>query len=233
MYLLLTLLGVVLTFWWMYFVLQKFLRPPQIPEVRRPFQGRKQWALALAQPMVEAAGVEGFFEVTTDGLTKETRARLRTAFLHYMEFRANASDEEIRQRLKATLETAWFRADLRNLQPTDDPAAALAFACVRMAFFVRNATLLGWIDATTAWRVLLLNAQRAQDCFTGWAHFARAYCAGRQQWISAYRADLLGGNFTRTDVQRYRDTPASLWFNLPWPGQPAFSLERRSPHSIS
>lgn len=67
-------------------------------------------------------------------MTDATRALFRVQLLHQMEFRANATDDEVRQHLAQVFESRWFRADLHALLPTDDPRAALAFACVRMAF---------------------------------------------------------------------------------------------------
>ena len=92
------------------------------------------------------------------------------------------------------LETQWFRADLHALRPTDDPRAALAFACARMAFLARVAMLMGWTEPDTAWRVLLLNAQRAH-CFDSWTDFGHAYVAGRRQWVAGFRADPFGKAF--------------------------------------
>ncbi|MBP1523952.1 DUF1266 domain-containing protein [Salmonella enterica subsp. enterica serovar Worthington] len=42
---------------------------------------------------------------------------------------------------------------------------ALAFDCMRTAFLTRCIAGLGWCDVHQARLVLLLNAQRAQDCF--------------------------------------------------------------------
>ncbi|MDR3054905.1 MAG: DUF1266 domain-containing protein [Zoogloeaceae bacterium] len=183
------------------------------------FSERRAFALALALPKVDAMRQTGFFEPDTPCLDDKTVALFRPAFLHYMECHSTASDDEVRAHLANTLESTWFRADLHNLQAADDPRAALAFASVRMAFFTRNALLMGWIDADAAWRTLLLNAQRAQDCFTGWGDFARAYLQGRAQWVSAFRADPLG-SFKEADL--YRLLGEDLWKRAPWFGLAAF-----------
>ncbi|MDR1888258.1 MAG: DUF1266 domain-containing protein [Zoogloeaceae bacterium] len=183
------------------------------------FSERRAFALALALPVVDAQKMTGFFEPDTPSLTDNTIAQYRSAFLHYMECRATASDDEARAHLAATLESTWFRADLHNLLPADEPRIALAFAIVRMAFFVRNALLMGWIEHDAAWRALLLNARRAQDCFTGWGDFARAYLQGREQWVSAFRADPLG---SFSEAALYRLLGERLWLKTPWPGLAAF-----------
>ena len=192
------------------------------PAKQAAFTPRKHWALALAQPMVEATGLTGFMSPATTALNEETRKLFRTPLLHQMELRPTTSDDEVRAHLSRVLEAQWFRADLHALQPTDDPRAALAFACVRMAFLVRNAMLMGWADPMVAWRVLLLNAQRAQDCFAGWEDFGHAFIAGRRQWVAAFRADPLGSGFDAYHVRQLLSLDGA-WAGLPWPGEPALS----------
>ena len=192
------------------------------PAKQAAFTPRKHWALALAQPMVEATGLTGFMSPATTALNEETRKLFRTPLLHQMELRPTTSDDEVRAHLSRVLEAQWFRADLHALQPTDDPRAALAFACVRMAFLVRNAMLMWWADPMVAWRVLLLNAQRAQDCFAGWEDFGHAFIAGRRQWVAAFRADPLGSGFDAYHVRQLLGLDGA-WAGLPWPGEPALS----------
>lgn len=196
----------------------RFFRPAK----QATFSPRRHWALALAQPMIEATGLTGFFSPETTALNDETRAQFRTPLLHQMELRPATSDDDVRANLSKVLEAQWFRADLHGLQPTDDPRAALAFACVRMAFLARNAMLMGWADPMAAWRVLLLNAQRAQDCFDSWEDFGHAFIAGRRQWVASFRADPLGGGFDETHLRKLL-APKGAWTGLPWPGAPALS----------
>ena len=201
----------------------RFLRPKR-PAVFTP---RKQWALTLAQPMVDATSMTGFFNPASDHMTDAARALFRVQLLHQMEFRANATDDEVRQHLAQVFESRWFRADLHALLPTDDPRAALAFACVRMAFFARTVMLMGWVEPMAAWRVLLLNAQRAQDCFASWEDFGHAFIAGRQQWLAAFRADPLGKAFDAASLRQLLAPPKGPWAALAWPDLPAFSPEPR------
>lgn len=204
-----------LVLWWAY----RRLRPAR----SAVFTQRKQWALTLAQPMVDATGMTGFFDPATDRLTENARAFFRAQLLHQMEFRANATDDEARQHLAQVLESRWFRADLHALLPTDDPRAALAFACVRMAFFARIVMLMGWAEPMAAWRVLLLNAQRAQDCFASWEEFGIAFIAGRRQWVAAFRADPMGKAFDEASLRQLLAPPKGVWATLAWPDLPAFS----------
>ncbi|MGM3273590.1 DUF1266 domain-containing protein [Ralstonia sp. 24A2] len=192
------------------------------PAKRAAFTPRKHWALALAQPMLETTGLTGFMSPVTTELNEETRKLFRAPLLHQMELRPTTSDDEVRAHLSRVLEAQWFRADLHALQPTDDPRAALAFACVRMAFLARNAMLMGWVDPMVAWRVLLLNAQRAQDCFASWEDFGHAFIAGRRQWVAAFRADPLGSGFDASHVRQLLGLDGA-WAGLPWPGEPALS----------
>lgn len=186
------------------------------------FSERKRWALALAQPMVDALNFKNFFDPECGALEESSQARLRPALLHQLEHRGDADDESVRQHLAEVLETQWFRADLRSLLPGDDPRHAMAFACVRIALLVRSAMMMGWVDEMAGWRVLLLNAQRAQDCFGSWSDFGAAFACGRSQWVAALRADPLGQTLGDDALRRLLAAPAGAWSALPWPGQRAF-----------
>lgn len=185
------------------------------------FTPRKRWALSLAQPMVDATGMTGFFDPETTHFMDQAKASLRAPLLHQIGFRSNATDDEVREHLDSTLERQWFRVDLHNLNASDDPRAAMAFACVRSAFFVRCAMLMGWIDTESGWRIMLLNAQRAQDCFSDWEDFGRAFMLGRSQWIAAFRADSLGEVFNETSLSRLLMPGSGIWAGVAWQGLPA------------
>ncbi|MDR3158695.1 MAG: DUF1266 domain-containing protein [Zoogloeaceae bacterium] len=187
-------------FFWFFHGVWKIIRQTQAEDKAR-FNGPHGFALALALPMVEARAQTGFFEIATDSLTPDTVELFRPPFLHYMDCRADADDAAARAHLLETLESTWFLADLRALMPGDDPRAALAFATCRLAFFIRNAALMGWIEKETAWRVLLLNAQRARETFASWQDYGRAYLAGRRQWVTQYRADPLGKSHAENATQ--------------------------------
>lgn len=192
-------------------------RAPSLPQ-------RKHWALALAQPFVEATQFAGFASPTADSVNDATRTQFRAQLLHQMGLRTDASDEDVRMHLARTFEAHWYRADLNDLLAADEPRAALAFACARMAFFARMVMLLQWIEPEIAWRVLLLNAQRAQDCFASWHDFGQAFIEGRRQWVAAFRADPFGKVFDDGALAGWLNK-RDAWRNLPWPGVAAFSPE--------
>lgn len=185
---------------------------------------RKHWALALAHPFVDATQFAGFASPAAETVNDTTRAQFRAQLLHQMGLRTDASDEDIRAHLARTFESHWYRTDLNALLPADEPRAAIAFACARMAFFARVVMLLQWVDPDIAWRVLLLNAQRAQDCFTSWHDFGQAFTAGRHQWVAAFRADPFGKAFDDGTLAGWLNQ-RDAWRDLPWPGLAAFSPE--------
>ncbi len=195
----------------------------------RSVMTRRQWALILAQPMIDAVGMSGFFDPDTPNLGKEAQALFRIPLLHQLGCHTHAGDGEVRQYLVGELEPNWFCMDLQGLTATDDPRAALAFACVRTTFLIRNVMLMGWVEPAVAWRVLLLNAQRAQDCFDGWEDLGRAYMQGRSQWVKALRADPLGRSFDESHLRALLSSPAGAWSVPPWPGLPAFDPQATGP----
>lgn len=198
-----------------------YRRPPATSLV--VFTPRKRWALTLAQPMVDATRMTGFFDPDTTHFMDQAKSTLRAPLLHQIGFRSNATDEEVRAHLNGTLERQWFRVDLHGLNASDDPRAAMAFACVRSAFFVRCAMLMNWLEPEAGWRIMLLNAQRAQDCFNGWEDFGRAFMRGRQQWVAAFRADSLGKPFDEANLNRLLSPGSGVWAGVAWQGLPALS----------
>ena len=170
--------------------------------------------LALAHPMA-AARIKSAYATEAAPDPAELRA-LRTPLLHLFGLRSDISDQQLRQTLPELLRRRWFRLDLDGLQPGDDPRDAMAFACARVAFGVRAAALLGWLDEAAQWQLLAHNARRAADCFDGWQDFGKAWARGRRQWITRSRADSLGLAFDEEQVQRWLADGGHPWARLPW-----------------
>ncbi len=215
------ILKIVVTLFLIWRVLRYLHRRGSAAKAQAVLTGRRRWALQFAHPYVEANGVTGF-DLVVATLGDEGRAASRAALLHQMALRIDASDDDVRAHLARVFETRWFRADLHALGADDAPHAALAFACARMAFLARLAMVLGWAEPDVAWRVLLLNAQRAQDCFSGWDDFGRAFLAGRRQWVAGFRADPLGVSFDEAALQRWLAPGSGAWHGAGWPAEPSF-----------
>lgn len=188
-----------------------------------PFTQRKLWALKLSQPMVDAQGLTGFYDSDTTTFADQTLAQIRGSLLHQLGLRSTATDDEVRTHLETTLERQWFGLDLEHFSSGEDPRAAMAFACIRTAFLMRCIMLMKWLPEQTAWRVLLLNAQRAQDCFSGWEDLGKAFIDGRQQWVEAFRADPLGERFNEARLNQLLAPRTGAWANLPWRELPALN----------
>ncbi|WP_327439924.1 DUF1266 domain-containing protein [Pseudomonas donghuensis] len=180
------------------------------------FSQRKHWSLLLAKPMADAMEVEGFYSPACDHFTEQAQTIVRAALLHQAGIRGNTSDDAVRAHFSATLEQQWYSLDLQGLTASDEPRAAMAFACARVAFLVRCAVLMYWIEPEAAWRVLLLNAQRAQDCFDSWEAFGKAYTLGREQWVAAFRVDSLGEIFTEQHLRALLTPGSGAWADIPW-----------------
>ncbi len=186
------------------------------PRGRRLFSQRKHWSLLLARPMADAMQVEGFYSPACDHFTEQAQRIMRTALLHQAGIRSNCNDEAVRSHFSATLEQQWYRLDLQALTANDEPRAAMAFACARVAFLVRCALLMRWIEPDLAWLVLLLNAQRAQDCFDSWEDFGTAYKSGREQWVAAFRVDSLGKAFPEQHLRQLLAPGSGAWADTSW-----------------
>ena len=180
------------------------------------FSQRKHWSLLLARPMADAMEVEGFYSPACDHFTEQAQTIVRAALLHQAGIRSNSNDEAVRAHFSATLEQQWYSLDLQGLTASEEPGAAMAFACARVAFLVRCGVLMHWLEPELAWRVLLLNAQRAQDCFDSWEDFGKAYKLGREQWVAAFRVDSLGEVFNEQHLHQLLTPGSGAWADIPW-----------------
>lgn len=180
------------------------------------FSPCKHWSLLLARPMADAMEIEGFYSPACAPFTEEAQTTVRAALLYQAGIRSNFDDEAVREHFSATLEQQWYSLDLQALTAEDEPRAAMAFACARVAFLIRCALLMRWLEPELAWRVLLLNAQRAQDCFDSWADFGSAYKLGREQWVATFRVDSLGEAFHEQHLRQLLAAGSGAWADIYW-----------------
>lgn len=175
----------------------------------------RNWALALAHPTAYHA-MQGGFASDLGGADEALAKQLRPMILHHLGLRTDLGEEQVRQQLPGALRQRWFTLDLQRLQRSDEPRAAMAFACARVAFFVRCARLLDWIDEAVQWQVLMLNAQRAQQCFGSWLEFGQAYAQGRAQWVAQGRSDVLGKVVSTEEVAAWVAEEQHPWHCMDW-----------------
>lgn len=175
----------------------------------------RNWALALAHPMAYHA-ISGGFAGELHGADEALARQLRPMVLHHLGMRTDLDDPQIVQQLPEALRQRWFMLDLHKPHANDEPRAAMAFACARVAFHVRCAFLLGWLPEDLQWEVLLLNACRAQQCFDGWLSYGQAFARGRAQWLAEGRADVLGKPFTAEEAAQWTTGAQHPWHAMDW-----------------
>lgn len=179
-------------------------------------------ALALAHPAGFARVGKPYAEGDVPAYAPEEQQRMRRSLLHQLGLSGEvSSDDVIRRQVSRLLREQWWRLDLADPRPGEDPLDALAFACARVAVGTRHAAALGWIDADLQWQVLMLNLQRAAECFDGWDSYGRAWARGRRQWLVTSRADTLGLHFSEADVSQWLADQDHPWSQLPWPARTA------------
>ncbi|MCQ4166426.1 DUF1266 domain-containing protein [Tahibacter harae] len=160
------------------------------------FPAARNRALALAHPAGKAHLGAIYGRSNAALPAGDPLRRLEPSLLHVFGLRQGQDAAQIRATLQAQLPQRWFRLGLESLQAGDDPRDAMAFACARVAFALRAAQLLGWLDTGLHWQLQELNAARARECFSGWPDYAAALARGRRQWVAGSRADSLGVAFT-------------------------------------
>lgn len=184
---------------------------------RYTFSPARSQALALAHPLGTQRLGEAYLRPTATLAANDPRHALRPLLLHLFGLRSDMSDAQIVAVLAPQLRRRWFRIGLEQPRAQDNGRDAMAFACARLAFALRAANLLGWIDEATQWQLLQQNAERAAQCFHGWADFGACWLRGRRQWVEGSRADSLWVAFTLQESQRWSTTRGHPWRDLPWP----------------
>lgn len=176
----------------------------------------QNWALALAHPMAEKNIEQGYAEDIYVSFSDDIEETIRPVLLYYFELRTDMKDGEIQVVLSEKIRKDWYRIDMNSLRCSDDRRIAMAFSCARIAFSVRTAYLLGWLNEEEQWFVLELNAQRARECFTSWDDYGMAWAEGRKQWVIHARADSLGLSFDKQKIDRWTKDNEHPWNTIPW-----------------
>jgi hypothetical protein len=193
-----------------------WLKKPSRRKVVYRLTSEENMALALAHPMADGRMGRSYAGATLPRIKPELAQRFRPQLLHLFGLPTNLSDSAIKEKLPAQLKHYWYRIDLDRLSTDDDPYAALAFACARIAFSVRVAAMMRWISSDLQWQILHLNANRACQCFAGWHDYGAAWSRGRLQWVSRSRADSLGVPFSESDVKQWLGNRRHPWRRITW-----------------
>jgi len=160
-------------------------------------------------------------DANTTHLTPAQAARLRPLLLHWLGLRTDLADASITEQAPHALRQRWFKLDLQHLDEAKDPRAALAFACLRVALYLRTAHLLGWLDNALYRTLTTLNTRRVHDSFADWANFVHACANGRIQWQAHGCTDIFGEHLSPDALRAY------LWEEVTASGKNPSSKLRR------
>ncbi|EJL9006227.1 DUF1266 domain-containing protein [Salmonella enterica] len=173
----------------------------RLKDLRRDTR-RRQWALALADILARRNGLP------IKGVELGLSENLDDAALRH-------KVEDILRRWPAGIGSSP-RTFYHYLAAQGQVRDALAFDCMRTAFLTRCIAGLGWCDENQAWLVLLLNAQRAQDCFDSWEDYATAYVRARRVWLTLRDTPTAPAGRDLQEATHYLQDPVSRWRQLPW-----------------
>lgn len=189
----------------------------RLKDLRRDTR-RRQWALALADILARRnglpiKGVELVFKLDDD-----KRRYLAQQVKKELGLSENLDGAALRHKVEDILRR-WPagigsspRTFYHHLAAQGQVRDALAFDCMRTAFLTRCIAGLGWCNENEAWLVLLLNAQRAQDCFDSWEDYATAYVRARS--THAWLAEAQYWNHRAWLYRSYgwaRETTRAMW----------------------
>lgn len=188
----------------------------------------ENFALALAHPISRSHFNQRQFFSENQPNT-EVLDKLAPLLRDFLAISRHEPVEQIQKNLAERIGAEWYRIDVAAIRDADDPQGLLALACARVAFVVRCAGLLGWIDEDLQWRILHLNAERAKDCFASWKEFGDAYVIGRQQWVAQSRSEPLGQHTKPSEIEEWTRKWSHPWHKIKWPNR---ALQGETPIEI-
>lgn len=193
----------------------------RLKDLRRDTR-RRQWALALADILARRNGLPTKGVDLVFKLDDDKRQHLAQQLKKELGLKENISEEALRQKVEDILRR-WPagignspRTFYHHLAVQGQVRDALAFDCMRTAFLTRCIAGLGWCNENEAWLVLLINAQRAQDCFDSWEDYATAYVRARQVWLTLHDTPVTIARRDLQEATHYLKDPFSRWQKLPW-----------------
>lgn len=183
---------------------------------------RRQWALALADLLSHRNGLPTKGVQLALKLDDDQRRHLAQQVKKELGLHQHLDGAALRQQIAEILR-CWPagmgnspRTFYHHLAAQGRVRDALAFDCMRTAFLTRCIAGLGWCDENQAWLVLLLNAQRAQDCFASWEDYATAYVRARRVRLALMDTPTAVAGRDVQEVACYLKASFSRWKTLPW-----------------
>lgn len=197
---------------------------------RRRDTRRRKWALALADILILRNGLKTEEVTLALPIDEHKRQQLAQQVKKELGLAEDLREDTLRQQVADILQR-WPAGVGKTPQGFYEQLAArgqvrdaLAFDCARTAFLTRCIAGLGWCRDDQAWLVLLLNAQRAQDCFHSWEDYATAYVRARQTWLELHHTPTTITGRDLQEVMQYLEDPLSHWRELPWNDFKIFEL---------
>lgn len=183
---------------------------------------RRQWALALADLLSHRNGLPTKGVQLALKLDDDQRRHLTQQVKKELGLHQHLDGAALRQQIAEILR-CWPagmgnspRTFYHHLAAQGRVRDALAFDCMRTAFLTRCIAGLGWCDENQAWLVLLLNAQRAQDCFASWEDYATAYVRARRVRLALMDTPTAVAGRDVQEVACNLKASFSRWKTLPW-----------------
>lgn len=191
-------------------------RPATAPQGRR----HCQWALAVAEPLFYRLGLAGGSKRTylaaPDGIPDRLRSQVESELAVENTTGAATTERFLETFFRIPSFENPMLVDART-EPQEDVARdLLAWHAMRQSYLLRLLAAWERVDEARGWRLLLLNAQRVQDCFSDWQDFGSAAARGHATWL---RWNGRGAGQTRTAEVALQDFQAQYrcpWKRLPW-----------------
>ncbi len=190
-------------------------------EADRPARRHRQWALAVAEPLLFRIGLDGATARTRLAAPAGVPERLREQV--EAELSGGRDGEDIAARFCAGFFRIPYLAHPQLLAvPADadaDPARdLLAWHAMRQSYLLRLLAAWQRIDDAQGWTLALLNAQRVQDCFDSWPEFGAAAARGHATWLRWNGREARQARATEVAIADFLDRYDSPWRRLGWSG---------------
>lgn len=190
------------------------------PATTHHTQRHRRWALALAELLFYRLGMDGDTGRLQLAAPPTVPARVRAQIEAELAIEDSGAETAIERFCARFFRVPYFEhpqlVDVRDDGQEDAARNLLAWHAMRQSYVLRLLVAWGLLDESRGWPLLLLNAQRVQDCFNDWLDFGSAAARGHATWLQWNDPQVRHAKATEVAFRDFHDEFGCVWKRLHW-----------------
>lgn len=183
-------------------------------------QPHRRWALAVPELLFYRLGMDGGSARLRVAAPTGTPDRLRSQIESELAIDGEDDGAATRRFCESFFRVPYFSHATLLSDPPSPPLDAardlLAWHAMRQSYLLRLQVAWGRLQEAQAWPLLLLNAQRVQDCCQDWSDFGAAAARGHARWLGWNGREAHLAKATEVALKDFQDESACPWRRLSW-----------------